>query len=44
MYLTVYAFSVENWSRPKSEVDGLMALLLQYLQNAETNLAGKRSK
>ncbi len=26
-YLTLYAFSTENWSRPKSEVDGLMSLL-----------------
>ena len=26
-YLTVYAFSTENWSRPKNEVDALMTLL-----------------
>ena len=26
-YLTLYAFSTENWSRPKSEVDGLMQIL-----------------
>ena len=26
-YLTLYAFSTENWNRPKSEVDGLMSLL-----------------
>jgi undecaprenyl diphosphate synthase len=26
-YLTVYAFSAENWRRPKEEVDGLMALI-----------------
>jgi len=25
-YLTLYAFSTENWSRPKEEVDGLMEL------------------
>jgi undecaprenyl diphosphate synthase len=37
-YLTVYAFSTENWSRPKSEVDGLMKLLLEYLKNAEEEL------
>lgn len=30
-YLTLYAFSVENWRRPKSEVDALMRLLRQYL-------------
>ena len=28
-YLTVYAFSAENWRRPKDEVDGLMALITQ---------------
>ncbi|MFK7785754.1 MAG: isoprenyl transferase [Crocinitomicaceae bacterium] len=28
-YLTLYAFSTENWSRPKEEVDGLMDLLVQ---------------
>jgi undecaprenyl diphosphate synthase len=28
-YLTVYAFSAENWRRPKDEVDGLMALIEQ---------------
>lgn len=27
-YLTLYAFSTENWSRPKAEVDGLMDLLV----------------
>lgn len=30
-YLTVYAFSTENWSRPKDEVEGLMTLLKEYL-------------
>ena len=32
-YLTVYAFSTENWSRPKDEVDALMKLLRQYMKN-----------
>lgn len=40
-YLTVYAFSTENWSRPKEEVDDLMKLLLEYLKNAERELKGK---
>ena len=31
-YLTVYAFSTENWSRPKEEVDQLMKLLRNYLK------------
>ncbi|MCI8638202.1 MAG: isoprenyl transferase [Coprococcus sp.] len=40
-YLTVYAFSTENWSRPKGEVDALMTLLRNYmktcLRTAEKN-------
>jgi len=31
--LTLYAFSTENWQRPKSEVSGLMELLSQYLES-----------
>ena len=31
-YLTLYAFSSENWSRPKAEVSALMHLLEFYLQ------------
>lgn len=34
-YLTVYAFSTENWKRPKEEVDGIMDLLRDYLKDAE---------
>lgn len=34
-YLTVYAFSTENWRRPKDEVDGIMNLLRDYLKDAE---------
>jgi len=30
-YLTLYAFSTENWSRPKGEVDALMGLLVETL-------------
>lgn len=33
-FLTVYAFSTENWKRPKDEVDTIMELLEQYLQEA----------
>ena len=33
-YLTVYAFSTENWSRPKEEVDAIMDLLRQYLKES----------
>ena len=31
-YLTVYAFSTENWSRPQNEVDALMKLLRNYMK------------
>jgi undecaprenyl diphosphate synthase len=43
-YLTVYAFSTENWSRPKDEVDILMSLLLEFLKNADREIAGKNIK
>ncbi|MBQ3331638.1 MAG: isoprenyl transferase [Ruminococcus sp.] len=33
-YLTVYAFSTENWRRPSDEVDALMRLFKDYLQEA----------
>lgn len=32
-YLTVYAFSTENWSRPEEEVNALMKLLRSYMKN-----------
>lgn len=32
-YLTLYAFSSENWSRPKSEVDALMGLLVETINS-----------
>jgi undecaprenyl diphosphate synthase len=35
-YLTLYAFSTENWSRPKQEVDALMTLLIATI-NSETD-------
>ena len=31
-YLTVYAFSTENWKRPKEEVEGIMNLMRSYLK------------
>ena len=34
-YLTVYAFSTENWKRPKDEVDGLMDILRDYLKDSK---------
>ncbi|MHA6642251.1 isoprenyl transferase [Mesorhizobium sp. A623] len=43
-YLTVYAFSSENWSRPKSEVSDLMGLLKLFIRRdlAELHQAGVR--
>ena len=32
-YLTVYAFSTENWNRPSDEVQALMTLLRNYMKN-----------
>lgn len=32
-YLTIYAFSTENWARPQEEVDTLMNLLRSYMKN-----------
>ncbi len=40
-FLTVYAFSSENWLRPKDEVDGLMALMRQMLKNEAKKLYEK---
>jgi undecaprenyl diphosphate synthase len=40
-YLTIYAFSTENWNRPRSEVDYLMSLIQEFLHDAEQNLSGK---
>ena len=37
-YLTLYAFSTENWNRPKEEVDALMELLIKAIQNELNNL------
>ena len=50
-YLTVYAFSTENWNRPLEEVRGIMDILRAYLNNADnyrkenvrTRVIGERS-
>jgi undecaprenyl diphosphate synthase len=43
-YLTIYAFSTENWSRPQYEIDGLMNLLVYTIANEvnELNANGVR--
>lgn len=52
-YLTVYAFSTENWSRPSSEVSAIMKLLRNYLKdcikranvnNMKVRVIGERSR
>ena len=37
-YLTLYAFSAENWNRPKDEVDALMKYLIHYLKTETPEL------
>ncbi len=37
-YLTLYAFSTENWSRPQQEVDALMELLIDTIENETPTL------
>ena len=37
-YLTLYAFSAENWNRPKDEVDSLMKYLIHYLKSETPDL------
>ena len=39
-YITFYAFSTENWSREKKEVKALMGLMLNFMKNAEREIAG----
>ena len=41
-YLTVYAFSTENWNRPKDEVDALMKLLRDYMKTCLKTAAKNR--
>ncbi|MGA1204232.1 MAG: polyprenyl diphosphate synthase [Opitutales bacterium] len=41
-YLTLYAFSVENWNRPKLEVNALMRLLESFLKSQKKDLIEKQ--
>ncbi|MBO4711060.1 isoprenyl transferase [bacterium] len=52
-YLTLYAFSTENWNRPESEVSGLMELFKEFLvskrnilieKNVRLNIIGEKNK
>src|SRR5947208_13674975 len=37
-YLTVYAFSTENWSRPSREIDGLMRIFSEFVDREMSKL------
>jgi len=43
-YLTLYAFSTENWTRPKTEVDGLMSLLVNSINDQMDKLIEQNIK
>ena len=43
-YLTVYAFSTENWKRPEDEVNAIMGLLKKYLLEAIAEMAKDKIK
>lgn len=43
-YLTVYAFSTENWKRPRDEVHTLVGLFKDYLRDALTNFLDENVK
>ena len=43
-YMTIYAFSTENWNRSKEEVSGLMDLLRQYLDDGLAKVAENNVK
>ncbi len=41
--ITAYTFSTENWKRPQAEIDGIMALLREYLLDYKKNLGDKNA-
>lgn len=43
-YVTVYAFSTENWSRPKDEVDTLMKLIVEFINREIDNIKNEGAK
>ena len=43
-FLTLYAFSTENWDRPKKEVDGLMTLLVETIRKEVPTLNKNKIK
>ena len=43
-YLTLYAFSAENWNRPKAEVDALMELLVNTIRKEDRRTEEEQCK
>lgn len=43
-YVTVYAFSTENWSRPKEEVDCLMKLVVEFINKEIENIKSEGAR
>ncbi len=41
-YVTLYAFSVENWRRPQDEIDGLMEMLERFLRDQTKELVKRK--
>ena len=41
-YLSLYAFSEENWGRPQDEVNGLMELLMKYMREEVTTMMSNK--
>lgn len=41
-YVTLYAFSVENWQRPQDEIDGLMEMLERFLRDQTSELVKRK--
>ena len=43
-YVTVYAFSTENWNRPKEEVEGLMELMVEFIHREIANIKAEGAR
>lgn len=37
-YISFYVFSTENWKRPKEEIDGILAIMREYLEDVQKHL------
>ena len=43
-YVTVYAFSTENWNRPKEEINALMELLVEFIHREIDNIKAEGAR